>query len=228
MQVENKFHEWLWRIVLKSGSSFNSLIRNNSILTLRCCWGEIIFHFPCIKTILEQGQLNMTKIECTEEKNTNRTKYVNASRKSCPMKSGWSWLRSSPCPQANKENDEKKKKILKYENKKYCANASRKSCPVKSDRSGSLRRASPPEPSQFSGTVPQRWEATHNSKKLHSVATKTTKNARKQYNNVFAAKQVVIRWTLGWTNFFFISTSMFCSRVPLDKTRLQDFFFSNL
>ena len=38
---------------------------------------------------------------------------------------------------------------------KYCKNASRKSCPVKSDRSGSLRLALPPEPSQFSGTVPQ-------------------------------------------------------------------------
>ena len=49
---------------------------------------------------------------------------------------------------ARKENDEKR-------HAKYCKNASRKSCPVKSDRSGSLRRALPPEPSQFSGTVPQ-------------------------------------------------------------------------
>ena len=34
------------------------------------------------------------------------------------------------------------------------------------------------------------------------------------------------KWVYGWTKklFFFISTSMFCMRVPLGKSRLHDFF----
>ena len=41
--------------------------------------------------------------------------------------------------------------------------------------------------------------------------------------------QVRPRWpfgtcSLGWTNFFRISTSIFCMRVPFGKTRLQDLF----